>query len=172
MYCALRRNSVNRSSRRHIFLWLEHFQKEKQHAVFCSYETSWECSTFMTTKACAGILTCFQNSLSLGWLHCCWKEVVMMFIVNTVLLLSTLRKRSYWPCKETFSDLQIFEHFYRHMAGLLGKMASPSWSLFLHRTLQHGHIHASSGIRTHGISFWAAGHHALDHFKYSNPVVQ
>jgi hypothetical protein len=59
-----------------------------------------------------------------------------------------------------------FLELFRHMAGLLGRVISPSQGLYLHRTTQHRNtrtnIHALSGIRTHELSNQTAKTHASD----------
>jgi hypothetical protein len=59
-----------------------------------------------------------------------------------------------------------FLELFRHMVGLLGRVISPSQSLYLHRTTQHRktrtNIHALSGIRTHDPSNQPAKTHASD----------
>jgi hypothetical protein len=59
-----------------------------------------------------------------------------------------------------------FLELFRHMVGLLGRVISPSQSLYLHRTTQHRetrtNIHALSGIRTHDPSNQPAKTHAPD----------
>jgi hypothetical protein len=59
-----------------------------------------------------------------------------------------------------------FLELFRHMAGLLGRVISPSQGLYLHRTTQHRktrtNIHDLSGIRTHDPSNQPAETHASD----------
>jgi hypothetical protein len=55
---------------------------------------------------------------------------------------------------------------FRHLAGLLERVISPSQGLCLHSTAQHRkmrtNIHAFNGIRTHDSSIQTAETHALD----------
>jgi hypothetical protein len=57
-------------------------------------------------------------------------------------------------------------NLFRHLAGLLGQVISPSQGLYLHRTAQNRKmrtkIHALSGIQTHDSSIQVAKTHALD----------
>jgi hypothetical protein len=65
-----------------------------------------------------------------------------------------------------FRTTSEIENQFKHLAGLLGRVVSPSQSLCLHRTVQHRktktYIHALSGIRTRDSSIQAAKTHAPD----------
>jgi hypothetical protein len=71
--------------------------------------------------------------------------------------------------------LLTYERFlklFRLLAGLLGRVISPSQGLYLHRTTLHRktrtNIHALSEIRTHDPSVRAIKAHAPDHWATVN----
>jgi hypothetical protein len=87
-----------------------------------------------------------------------WKPLLTIFVVVVAAVFQALGLLACSGSEFIFWNLWIYGHLVR----LLGRGVTPMQGLYLHRTTQHKktrtHIHASSGIRTHDPSVWAAEH--------------